>query len=72
MIKNQIGTNAGIVWRTLNKSNCKMSLNDLGAITLLTDVEISMAIGWLAREGQITVVEEHGVMYYSTYHEMFY
>ena len=47
MIKNQIGNNAGIVWRTLNASNRKMSINELGAITLLTDIEISMAIGWL-------------------------
>ena len=72
MIKNQIGNNAGIVWRTLNASNRKMSINELGAITLLTDIEISMAIGWLAREGQVVIIEESGIMYFSTYYEMFY
>ena len=72
MIKNQIGNNAGIVWRTLNASNRKMSINELGAITLLTDIEISMAIGWLAREGQVAIIEESGIMYFSTYYEMFY
>ena len=72
MIKNQIGNNAGIVWRTLNASNRKMSINELGAITLLTDIEISMAIGWLTREGQVVIIEESGIMYFSTYYEMFY
>ena len=72
MIKNQIGNNAGIVWRTLNASHCKMSINELGAITLLTDIEISMAIGWLAREGQVAIIEESGIMYFSTYYELFY
>ena len=72
MIKNQIGNNAGIVWRTLNASHCKMSINELGATTLLTDIEISMAIGWLAREGQVSIIEESGIMYFSTYYEMFY
>ena len=72
MIKNQIGNNAGIVWRTLNASNRKMSINELGATTLLTDIEISMAIGWLAREGQVAIIEESGITYFSTYYEMFY
>lgn len=72
MIKNQIGTNAGIVWRILNASHCKMSINELAEITLLTDIEISMAIGWLAREGQVVIIEEGGIMYFSTYYEMFY
>ena len=72
MDNNQIGLNAGIVWRTLNASHCKMSINELGAITLLTDIEISMAIGWLTREGQVVIIEESGIMYFSTYYEMFY
>ena len=72
MIKNQIGNNAGIVWRTLNASNRKMSINELGEITLLTEIEISIAIGWLAREGQVAIIEESGIMYFSTYYEMFY
>ena len=72
MIKNQIGNNAGIVWRTLNASNRKMSINELGEITLLTEIEISIAIGWLAREGQVIIIKEGEVMYFSTYYEMFY
>ena len=72
MIKNQIGNNAGIVWRTLNASNRKMSINELGEITLLTEIEISIAIGWLVREGQVVIIKEGEVMYFSTYYEMFY
>ena len=72
MIKSQIGTNAGIVWRTLNASHCKMTTNDLKTKTQLTENEILMALGWLAREGQVVTIEESGMMYFSTYYEMYY
>lgn len=72
MIKNQIGNNAGIVWRALNASHCKMTTNDLKAKTLLTENEILMALGWLAREGQVVTIEKSGMLYFSTYYEMYY
>ena len=39
MDKATIGTNAGIVWRTINES--------------LSDRDLNAAIGWLARENKI-------------------
>ena len=72
MENNQIGLNAGMVWRTLDASNSKMSINGLLAKTSLTEIDILMAIGWLAREGQIVIIRESGMMYFSTYYEMFY
>lgn len=52
MDKNLIGTNAGIVWRTMT-SNYSWTLGELKEQTGLTDVELWAAIGWLARENQI-------------------
>lgn len=72
MDNNQIGTNAGIIWRTLNASNTKMSINDLQSNTRLSEIDILMAIGWLAREGQILIIEERGIKYFLIYYEQFY
>lgn len=52
MDKNQIGTNAGIVWNIL-KDNTHWEYEDLKAATGLSDRELNAAIGWLAREDKI-------------------
>lgn len=52
MDKNQIGTNAGIVWNIL-KDNVHWEYEDLKAATGLSDRELNAAIGWLAREDKI-------------------
>ena len=52
MNKNQIGTNAGIVWNVL-KDNNHWEYNDLKAATGLSDRDLNAAIGWLAREDKI-------------------
>lgn len=52
MNKNQIGTNAGIVWNIL-KDNAHWKYEDLKAATGLSDRELNAAIGWLAREDKI-------------------
>jgi len=52
MDKNVIGTNAGIVWRTMTGHYC-WTYEDLKEQTELSDKELWAAIGWLARENQI-------------------
>lgn len=52
MNKNQIGTNAGIVWNVL-KDNNHWEYKDLKAATGLSDRDLNAAIGWLAREDKI-------------------
>ena len=52
MDKNLIGTNAGIVWRTMT-GNKSWTFNELKIQTALSDAELWSAIGWLARENQI-------------------
>ena len=52
MNKNQIGTNAGVVWNVL-KDNCHWEYTKLKEATGLNDRDLTAAIGWLAREDKI-------------------
>jgi hypothetical protein len=49
-----IGTNAGAVWQALSTAD-SLSLKQLKKATKLKDKEVFAAIGWLAREGKITI-----------------
>ncbi|MDR1747192.1 MAG: winged helix-turn-helix domain-containing protein [Tannerella sp.] len=58
-----IGTNAGLIWRVLNKSG-RMNVKDLKKETQIrTDKQLYAAIGWLAREEKINATEEAGELY---------
>ena len=52
MDKNLIGTNAGIVWRTMTGRYC-WTFQELKEQIGMSDAELWSAIGWLARENQI-------------------
>ncbi|MBR2456578.1 MAG: winged helix-turn-helix domain-containing protein [Bacteroidaceae bacterium] len=52
MDKNLIGTNAGIVWRTMI-GRYSWTFQELKEQIELSDAELWTAIGWLARENQI-------------------
>ena len=52
MNKNQIGTNAGVVWNVL-KDNCHWEYTNLKEDTGINDRDLNAAIGWLAREDKI-------------------
>lgn len=56
MIKEKIGLNAGLVWNVLinGESNTKA----IKKATKLTEKDLAMALGWLAREGKISFSEE--------------
>ncbi len=49
-----IGTNAGTVWVALNATDA-LGVKQLKKITKLKDKEVYAALGWLAREGKITI-----------------
>lgn len=49
-----IGTNAGTVWVALNNADA-LGLKQLKKITKLKDKEVYAALGWLAREGKISI-----------------
>ena len=52
MDKNLIGTNAGVVWRTMI-GRYSWTFQELKEQIKLSDAELWSAIGWLAREDQI-------------------
>jgi hypothetical protein len=52
MWKPIIGENAGIIWRKLNEKR-EVPLSDLKKTTKLDDMNLFLALGWLAREGKV-------------------
>ena len=54
---NNIGANAGIVWNALN-ANGKLTEAKLKKETGLASAEFFTALGWLAREGKVSVEVE--------------
>ena len=52
-----IGTNAGLVWQALDAADA-MGLKQLKKATKLKDKEVFAALGWLAREGKITLSQD--------------
>ena len=51
MITNKIGENAGLIWCALQGG--ELTTKDLKKATKLKEVELNMALGWLARESKI-------------------
>ena len=47
-----IGENAGKIWKTLNEKG-PMNINALKKTTKLDDKNLYLALGWLAREGNL-------------------
>lgn len=60
----KIGTNAGKVWTLLDGAG-RQNLKDVKKSTKLTDKDLYAAIGWLAREGKITLGEVEKELYIS-------
>lgn len=56
MLTEKIGANAGIVWTALQ--NGELEVKSLKKVTKLTEKDLNMALGWLAREGKVFFREE--------------
>ena len=50
-----IGESAGIIWRLLYGEHRKWNYQEIKDATGLPDRYINAAIGWLAREGKLTI-----------------
>ncbi len=53
----QIGINAGLVWAALEE-NGEMNTKNVRKATKIKDKDLTMALGWLARESKISFREE--------------
>lgn len=51
MITSKIGENAGLIWNALQGG--ALTTKALKKATKLKEADLSMALGWLAREGKI-------------------
>lgn len=60
---NEIGENAGRIWRYLEKQRTEITIQDLSKRMDLGVVETSMAVGWLARENNINI-QRRGYLFY--------
>ena len=56
-----IGTWAGQVWNALNESG-KLTVKGLKKATKLKEKELYAALGWLAREGKVSMYEVDAVI----------
>jgi len=52
-----IGNFAGLVWNALSESK-SLNFKDLKKATKLKEKELYCALGWLGREGKISIAEE--------------
>lgn len=60
----KIGTNAGKVWTVLDEAG-RQNVKEVKKTTKLTDKDLYAAIGWLAREGKISLEEVEKELYLS-------
>ncbi|MFV0331240.1 MAG: winged helix-turn-helix domain-containing protein [Dysgonomonas sp.] len=62
MLKNDIGINAGAIWRLLSEKG-KLSLKEIVEFTNYKEYYILLALGWLSRESKVSFSDKKGVLY---------
>ncbi|MDO5523814.1 MAG: winged helix-turn-helix domain-containing protein [Bacteroidia bacterium] len=60
----KIGTNAGKVWTLLDEAGTQ-NVKELKKSAKLTDKDLYAALGWLAREGKVSLAEEEKELFVS-------
>lgn len=61
MITNEIGLNAGIIWKVLFEEG-EQPVKSLIKKLQMTSSDFYMAVGWLSREGKLYHYEKDGAM----------
>ncbi|NLI72259.1 MAG: winged helix-turn-helix domain-containing protein [Bacteroidales bacterium] len=56
MFIEKIGNNAGLIWNALSEG--ELEVKAVKKATKLTEKNLNLALGWLAREGKISFREE--------------
>ncbi len=64
MTYEEIGDNAGVVWRALATADRKKTLPEISEYTGLSKEDVAAAIGWLARENKIMFMQENDATYF--------
>lgn len=63
MMNEKIGINAGLVWSALEIG--ELNVKALKKATKLTEKDLNLALGWLAREGKVNFNEVEGEVFVS-------
>lgn len=63
MLKEKIGINAGLVWTALE--NGELNVKAVKKVTKLTEKDLNLAFGWLAREGKLNFNEVENELFVS-------
>ena len=61
MLNEKIGSNAGLIWAAL--ANGELSVKAAKKATKLTEKDLNLALGWLAREGKVSFREVEKDLY---------
>jgi hypothetical protein len=62
MLKNDMGINAGTIWRLLQEKDV-LSIREIGEYTSFHEKFIYYSLGWLARENKVRFFEKGDTMY---------
>lgn len=60
----KIGENAGKVWHVLNEGK-ELTIAEVSERTNLSNEDVTLAIGWLARENKVYMQQKNGQIYVS-------
>ncbi len=63
MLSEKIGINAGLIWTALNDG--ELNVKALKKATKLTEKDLNLALGWLAREGKVKFNDVEGELFVS-------
>lgn len=61
MLREKIGNNAGLVWAALE--NGELNVKAVKKATKLTEKDLNLALGWLAREDKVKFNEVEGELF---------
>lgn len=61
MLLEKIGISAGLVWASLE--NGELNVKAVKKSTKLTEKDLNLALGWLAREGKVKFNEVEGELF---------
>lgn len=61
MLLEKIGISAGLVWASLEKG--ELNVKAVKKATKLTEKDLNLALGWLAREGKVKFNEVEGELF---------
>jgi len=61
MLLEKIGNNAGLVWAALEGG--ELNVKAVKKATKLTEKDLNLALGWLAREGKVKFSEVEGELF---------